>query len=64
MQWGRQMVRYTELFKSITFPLMRELIILLLVCFLASISNAQEDTVETKFKVFPLPVAYFTPETH
>jgi outer membrane protein assembly factor BamA len=42
---------------------MRELIILLLVCFSASISNAQEDTVETKFKVFPLPVAYFTPET-
>lgn len=42
---------------------MRKLLALFLFVFSVCTSNAQKDTTANKIKAFPLPIAYFTPET-
>jgi|GEM_PF-4678174 len=59
MQWGRQVARCLESFKSIVSEKCGNASFFYFLSFLVS---SQVDTANTKFKVFSLPIAYFTPE--
>ena len=52
-----------ESYKSIIFRCMRKSFLLLLFTFSFFFVKSQKDTSKTKFKAFPLPIVYFTPET-